>query len=197
MKYLKLLPVLAVCAVSLNLNAATILQDEYSTTRQILAFSDIGQSFTAEDEGIFSIGFSVEDINQQSSASFDLSVQLFEGAGFSGSSLGVADMTLEDGFYGFADFDFSFVTLEIGSMYSALISSTSARGGLHSNQHTTTLGAPLYGNDYTGGDYFLNGSALVTSDARFRVTAVPIPAAVWLFGSGLIGLMGFAKRKKK
>jgi len=28
------------------------------------------------------------------------------------------------------------------------------------------------------------------------VSAVPIPAAVWLFGSGFIGLVGFARRKK-
>ncbi len=28
------------------------------------------------------------------------------------------------------------------------------------------------------------------------VSAVPVPAAVWLFGSGLIGLLGVAKRKK-
>lgn len=28
------------------------------------------------------------------------------------------------------------------------------------------------------------------------VSSVPLPAAVWLFGSGLIGLMGIAKRKK-
>ncbi|MCW9006033.1 MAG: VPLPA-CTERM sorting domain-containing protein [Gammaproteobacteria bacterium] len=27
-------------------------------------------------------------------------------------------------------------------------------------------------------------------------TVVPVPAAVWLFGSGLIGLAGFARRKK-
>jgi len=27
-------------------------------------------------------------------------------------------------------------------------------------------------------------------------TVVPVPAALWLFGSGLIGLAGFAKRKK-
>jgi len=27
-------------------------------------------------------------------------------------------------------------------------------------------------------------------------SAVPVPAAVWLFGSGLIGLFGFAKRRK-
>ena len=31
----------------------------------------------------------------------------------------------------------------------------------------------------------------------FRVSRVPIPAAVWLFGSGLIGLIGFARRKNK
>ncbi len=28
------------------------------------------------------------------------------------------------------------------------------------------------------------------------VTPIPIPAAVWLFGSGLLGLIGFSKRKK-
>jgi hypothetical protein len=33
------------------------------------------------------------------------------------------------------------------------------------------------------------GSALV------RVSAVPVPAAVWLFGSGLLGLIGLARRK--
>ena len=30
----------------------------------------------------------------------------------------------------------------------------------------------------------------------FTITAVPVPAAVWLFGSGLIGLIGVARRKK-
>ena len=28
------------------------------------------------------------------------------------------------------------------------------------------------------------------------VSAVPVPAAVWLFGSGLLGLVGVARRKK-
>ena len=31
---------------------------------------------------------------------------------------------------------------------------------------------------------------------NWSVTVVPIPAAVWLFGSGLIGLIGIARRKK-
>ncbi|MCP4503572.1 MAG: VPLPA-CTERM sorting domain-containing protein, partial [Deltaproteobacteria bacterium] len=28
------------------------------------------------------------------------------------------------------------------------------------------------------------------------LSAVPAPAAIWLFGSGLIGLIGVARRKK-
>lgn len=32
--------------------------------------------------------------------------------------------------------------------------------------------------------------------ALVRLSAVPIPAAVWLFDSGLVGLSGLARRKK-
>ena len=32
--------------------------------------------------------------------------------------------------------------------------------------------------------------------AFIATTAVPLPAAAWLFGSGLIGLVGIARRKK-
>jgi len=28
------------------------------------------------------------------------------------------------------------------------------------------------------------------------VTLIPLPAAVWLFGSGLLGLIGIARRRK-
>jgi hypothetical protein len=34
-----------------------------------------------------------------------------------------------------------------------------------------------------------------TDIVRLSVQAVPIPAAVWLFGSGLLGLVGIARRK--
>lgn len=34
------------------------------------------------------------------------------------------------------------------------------------------------------------------SNITVNVNAVPLPAAVWLFGSGLIGLVGFARCKK-
>lgn len=41
------------------------------------------------------------------------------------------------------------------------------------------------------------GSFQISKDKDIRVPApVPIPAAVWLFGSGLLGLVGIARRKK-
>ena len=51
-----------------------------------------------------------------------------------------------------------------------------------------TVTEPSILPNYVGGSAY--GSLLV------RVSAVPIPAAAWLFGSGLIGLVGVARRKK-
>jgi len=42
----------------------------------------------------------------------------------------------------------------------------------------------------------LGGVQLTNSTYGTDVSAVPVPAAVWLFGSGLIGLVGLVKRKK-
>ena len=42
-------------------------------------------------------------------------------------------------------------------------------------------------------DYFIDN---VSITADLAAPAVPVPAAVWLFGSGLLGLVGVARRKK-
>ena len=49
-----------------------------------------------------------------------------------------------------------------------------------------------------------NDNALGTGDSDFddmlvraEFSAVPVPAAVWLFGSGLLGLIGMARRRKQ
>ena len=50
-----------------------------------------------------------------------------------------------------------------------------------------------------GGGILDNDTTAVTDFTRAvwtQSSVVPIPAAVWLFGSGLIGLVGFARRKK-
>ena len=42
------------------------------------------------------------------------------------------------------------------------------------------------------------GDNVVFDDFRFQaVPAVPVPAAVWLFGTALVGLIGFGKRKSR
>lgn len=48
---------------------------------------------------------------------------------------------------------------------------------------------PLGGNSYTVN--FSDGSVI-----EVDVQVVPVPAAVWLFGSGLLGLVGIARRRK-
>ena len=61
----------------------------------------------------------------------------------------------------------------------------------------TYTGGSLMGS-YTGGVLTGNISAdLVNINATVaEVQVVPVPAAVWLFGSGLLGLAGIARRKK-
>lgn len=39
------------------------------------------------------------------------------------------------------------------------------------------------------------GHAWAVHDGDIGISIVPIPTAIWLFGSGLIGLVGFARRK--
>jgi len=48
--------------------------------------------------------------------------------------------------------------------------------------------APIEGCD---ADYFIDNVSIMAD-----VNPIPIPAAVWLFGSGLIGLVGIARKRK-
>jgi hypothetical protein len=41
-----------------------------------------------------------------------------------------------------------------------------------------------------------NTGAIFLDDASLTVAAVPVPAAIWLFGTGLLGLLGIARRKR-
>ena len=60
------------------------------------------------------------------------------------------------------------------------------------------LGYDINGN-YIGGTPFdgIRGLINIGSGNSLVVTSVvPVPAAVWLFGSGLFGLIGIARRRK-
>jgi len=54
--------------------------------------------------------------------------------------------------------------------------------------------------DYAGGELFKNGALSLENDDVAFITyvdtsIVPIPPALWLFGSGLLGLIGIARKK--
>lgn len=58
----------------------------------------------------------------------------------------------------------------------------------------------LWNNTYTSEVRILGGERMVAGidnyRASYRTPEVPIPAAAWLFGSGLLGITGIARRRK-
>lgn len=49
---------------------------------------------------------------------------------------------------------------------------------------------------YADADFLNNGSQIAAISNVRAYSVVPVPAAVWLFGSGLLGLVGIMRRKK-
>ena len=115
-------------------------------------------------------------------------------------------------------FDYRGIQADGGVIFAELFSETDS-GGVSKSELIT--GGPLFGAgdtwnnfsitttlgpDVSGGVTLLlksgcGGATSCVSDAYFdnvsmTVNEVPVPAAVWLFGSGLLGLIGVARRKK-
>ncbi len=84
---------------------------------------------------------------------------------------------------------------------SSVVFSNNIVNGFYSAWETGTLAAGNYRliveaiSNADGLDSSLN-SGFASGDFGLELTAVPVPAAVWLFGSGLLGLAGVARRKK-
>ncbi|MGB5398540.1 MAG: hypothetical protein WBN96_15445 [Gammaproteobacteria bacterium] len=77
--------------------------------------------------------------------------------------------------------------------------------GAQASLTASTLDAVASGSVYANSDFFNSarissiqtpGGVTWTSASGVFLSAVPVPAAIWLFGSGLLGLIGVARRNK-
>ena len=59
------------------------------------------------------------------------------------------------------------------------------------------LGSGVYELSWSVSDGALSANIPTIFDLTMQVSAVPVPAAIWLFGSGLLGLVAFSRRRKK
>ena len=94
---------------------------------------------------------------------------------------------------------FQFSVLDIPNLSMSLFDSANAmiNGPTVSGQSVANLNisAGNYHAQVTGNTTGMSGGAYSVSMVAYPA-AVPVPAAVWLLGSGLIGLVGVARRKE-
>ena len=83
------------------------------------------------------------------------------------------------------------VTIINGTVIDELGSAGFVYAGTNTNQHLFTSDAS---DNFIGTE---NGglSNILGEWTSYEMTVVPVPAAAWLFGSGLLGLVGLARRK--
>ena len=172
------------------------------------ALVDLGTTTQDADTGLLWLDLS-ESINRSFN---DVSTQLGIGGDFEGYRYATQDEVVTffsnagiTGFVnGFNDFNYQPV-LDLAALLGTPFSQASPNQQLHGlldvdNTVDTRRTILLFTNhtDDTGGtgiSAFLNSSA-DNNHGHWLVSTVPIPAAVWLFGSGLLGLVGVARRKK-
>ena len=186
----KIIASLAFVACASVSQAATITVSPFSpavNTGDVFNVSIVGTGFTdgsgGSSGGGFSLAWDPSILTWQSSALTFSGDQLFGQPGVVDIAAGTwtnADVTSFNGTT-LANFEIATVTFKATNLG---VSPTDVTIGLFDN------GSPRLWADSDGlidvNPTFIGGS----------VTVVPVPAAVWLFGSGLIGLIGVARRKK-
>lgn len=173
-------------------NAGTILNDPAPDLQtQIHYYQPIGQSFTAIDSNLISIGFRLGQLNP-SFPNDPIKLELYAGTGTGGTLIASRTLTLPIGadYSYFTDFDLTGTVLSVGAVYSAALS-------VVGNSPLTGIVVDL-GHSYTGGLLFrseVSSEGCGDCDLAFRVIggAVPEPASWALLIAGF-GFTGGAMR---
>lgn len=222
-KSLKLLATLLVSFLSINANASVILDQNNNPTSTFGAFlDDVSSTYgdNAYQTQTFTVGVNgmLDHIDvllgaadpTAGSFTFELLSTTATGApDYASAPLATvaASYDLTSSNYGFSTLDFRSdnISVSVGDKLAVV-------GITGSGVATTGLAVPNWvgtdGNPYAGGAYYAafigDPSNLIANgtegyDLNFRsyvdTSVVPVPAAAWLFGSGLLALAGFARRQ--
>ena len=202
--------VLAAMAFAVPASAAQILNDAGDRGVTVSSYQPLGQSFTAIDSSLLSIGFQFLSLNP-TQANTPMTLTLRSGDGATGAIVATRTVTLpgtiNDRNPVWFDFDFTGTGLTIGSSYTALLTNSSSRLAVQYGPRSTNTAQPLGPDAYLGGKLvsvgdpdpygFCTRSGMC--DLNFRVTgttaaaAVPEPATWAMMLAGFLAL-GFAMR---
>jgi hypothetical protein len=195
-------------------SAATIQVESGTRGASISYFQPIGQTFTAIDNQLTSIGFQFQSLNP-SNANDAITLTIRQGAGLTGSILATQSFTLPNSINSQTPvwFDIALANLgvTIGEAYTAVLTTTGSfrnavTFGPNLNIYT---GEPLTGDAYTGGtlvsqtvvDPFCTRTG--SCDLNFRVSGVtvagvpePTTWAMLIAGFGLVGGAMRGRRKR-
>ena len=192
MKKSRLLGAVCACVVALNLPSASaslminIVESggnveasyfgslDLSATQGYGGISNNGSTFYNATNGIIAFSFDATDY-------YDVDISSWTSYGSGG--FGLWNTSTGDALKLFGG---PFLGVPIGYVSGEIISGSA-----------TKLGSSFASLGFITGSYvstLTNGS--ITDTVIVNISAVPAPAAVWLFGSGLLGLIGIARRKK-
>jgi hypothetical protein len=158
-----------------TIGADDILQSQIGGALNLTGFAPIGQTFTATATKISVIGFNVLPANTIYPTT-TFTYELREGAGTSGTVIATRSFNLPAGYTGYADADFSSVTLTVGQVYTGIIIVTNYDFAVYWNQWATEpAGVPIAGKvDYVGGQAIQSGQLKAYEDLTFHML---VPAA--------------------
>ena len=167
--------------------SGAILQPQTYGAFNIGEYGPVGQTFTAEDSRISTIGFDVENPVLNGPPS-ELTFSLMAGAGIDGLPVATTSVPLSPNFNGFAEADFSSVKLTVGQVYTVLISEPTHDYLVYYNVFSDSQG-PIPGRiDYTGGEEIEQGQLQPNADLTFRIEPIPEPGVMGLWVMGFLGL---------
>ena len=168
-----------------------------------------GNDFTSDLNGL---GYNQMSTGGQLSVDMDGTVTFYYIAaesGYTNSFTGSFSMTEGDDSFNWGGWDSFSVAVSSGEILDFSFTSTSANAltpvdnaggsnleglGIMSSAATSDL-VLAYNDNYSG--FMDSDFDDMMVRAKFTGTVVPVPAAAWLFGSGLLGLVGLARRRKQ